>query len=651
MVPTVEPLQKLTLFSIMPLDADHIDEVCEDIRRQQTEGVSTCALFEMTLVPEGDPPVDKVGYFCGLYRQYRAKLAEMGLKSGVLVQASLGHGWKLGEMFPFQQNIGFTDGVPINAVCPLDKGFRAYIYNVMRQIAACAPAHIMVDDDFRLFGARSGRSCGCPLHMKRFAALAGETLTREQLLEIVMDGGERADRYNDLMVETQKQSLLETARIMRDGIDSVDAGIPGSLCTAGDFAAEIAEILAGRGNPVTIRIGNGFYCQNGAKTLSKAFYRAACNIAQLNGRADVILAETDTCPQNRYSTAARSLHAHFTGSLLEGVTGAKQWITRLHAHEPDSGAAYREILSAYRPFYDALAEIVPTLRWRGCRVPLSSRQDYVYRRPDFENRGGSEWVHCVLERLGLPVYFSARDGGIAVLSGRADDKFSDEVIAALLKGNLWLSSDAAERLTDRGFGQYLGVAVRSWQGKQPTGEYLLHDGNQMPAQFDLRELVPAPEAETLSVTVSAPGIGTPEALFPGSVRFRNALGGTVVTFCGTPAAGYNIVDAFSFLNETRKRQLTELMRDAGELPAYYPGDAEVYCRAADLPDGGIFLALFDLSYDPLEQLPICCERELTRAERLTADGAFVPLAFERTGNAYLLSTRAEPLTPVILRLY
>ncbi|MBR0536600.1 MAG: hypothetical protein IJK40_00470 [Clostridia bacterium] len=324
MVPTVKPSQKLTLFSIMPLDADRIDEVCADIRRQQTEGVSTCALFEMTLVPEGDPPVDKVGYFCGIYRQYRAKLDAMGLKSGVLVQASLGHGWKLGEMFPFQQNIGFTDGVPINA---------------------------------------------------------------------------------------------------------------------------------------------------------------------------------------------------------------------------------------------------------------------------------------------------------------------------------------AERLTDRGFGQYLGVAVRPWQGKQPTGEYLLHDGNQTPAQFELRELVPDPKAETLSVTVSAPGIGTPEALFPGSVRFRNELGGTVVTFCGTPATGYIIVDAFSFLNETRKRQLTELMREMGELPTYYPGDAEVYCKAADLPDGGIFFALFDLSYDPLEQIPICCERELTRVERLTAEGAFVPLAFERNSNVYLLQTRAEPLTPVILRLY
>ena len=86
----------LYLYSIMPLDTDHLEEICEDIRLQYENGVATCALFSMTLVPEGDPPVDKVGQLCAKYDLFRAKLKSMGIGCGVLVQASIGHGWTLG---------------------------------------------------------------------------------------------------------------------------------------------------------------------------------------------------------------------------------------------------------------------------------------------------------------------------------------------------------------------------------------------------------------------------------------------------------------------------------------------------------------------------------------------------------------------------
>ena len=50
-------------YSIMPLDAAHVDEICEDIRRQYQQGITSCALFCMTLVPEGDPPIPKAEIF------------------------------------------------------------------------------------------------------------------------------------------------------------------------------------------------------------------------------------------------------------------------------------------------------------------------------------------------------------------------------------------------------------------------------------------------------------------------------------------------------------------------------------------------------------------------------------------------------------
>lgn len=45
-------LETMFNYSIMPLDTDHLDAICEDIRRQYADGVADCALFNMTLVPE-----------------------------------------------------------------------------------------------------------------------------------------------------------------------------------------------------------------------------------------------------------------------------------------------------------------------------------------------------------------------------------------------------------------------------------------------------------------------------------------------------------------------------------------------------------------------------------------------------------------------
>ena len=65
---------KLHLYSIMPLDLEHIDEICEDIKLQYETGVSSCPLFSCTLVPEGNPPKDKATELCNIYDKFKEKL-------------------------------------------------------------------------------------------------------------------------------------------------------------------------------------------------------------------------------------------------------------------------------------------------------------------------------------------------------------------------------------------------------------------------------------------------------------------------------------------------------------------------------------------------------------------------------------------------
>ncbi len=642
----------LQLYTIMPLDTEHLEEICQDIRYQYENGTATCALFKMTLVPEGTPPVDKVGVLCQKYIRFRDRLREMGLGSGVLVQASIGHGWVLSEMFPFQQYTGLDNGHTPQIVCPMDPGFLEYARHIFEVIAACAPDTIMLDDDFRLMSARDGNGCGCPLHMAEFNRRAGTDFTREELSRALRQNDADGDRYNDIWIGLQKETLIDCARQMRAGMDAVDPRMPGSFCCVGnnvECAVEIAEILAGEGNPTVVRINNGNYTPAGARFFSNVFLRAAQSIAKLEGKVDVILAETDTCPQNRYSTGAMSLHTHFTGTLLEGARGAKHWITRLSAHEPESGMAYRRVLGKYAGFYRTIADLVPTLRWRGCRIPTTDTPCFDYRK---NNSGTNGWSECVLERLGLPMYFSPKDGGIACLEGSVDGAFSDETIAKMLEGPVFLSSDAAARLIDRGFGADLGVDVREWKGSQPSREILPCRNNAESVQVRYRELVPLdPSVKELSTVYHTVDGVQMERLFPGVTEYENNRGGRAFVFCGTPRTAYNLTEAFSFLNFSRKCQIIDMMRTAGELPVYYPEDAEVYLRAADMEDGRLFCAVFNLGLDPIDRLTLAADHPVTAIERLQADGTFAPVAFTTDENGVMtLDLPCYTLDPVVLTL-
>ncbi len=640
---------KLYSYTIMALDTEHLEEICQDIKEQYEKGIADCALFSMTLVPEGNPPSDKVTILCKKFAKFQKRLSEMGLSSGILVQATVGHGWILGEMFPYQTHVNFTDGVATRVACPYDEGFKKYIYNVMATIASYNPACVMIDDDFRTIWYK-GEGCACPLHMAEFNKRACTNLSSRELWKIVNEKTELAKKYTDIFIDVQRDSLIETAKVMRAGFDSVNPKLPVSYCCCGnnaEFAYEIASTLAGKGNPVTIRINNGNYTPQGTRFFSRVFHRAATQIAKLKGKADIILAETDTCPQNRYSVSAQGLHTHFTGSILEGVCGAKHWITRLIAYEEKSGIAYRKILGRNRGFYEKLAELQPSLKWRGCRIFVPSTPDFTYGRVKEEWDG---WSYYVLERLGLPMYFSSEMGGVVCLEGDVDTRLSNSEILEILKGPVILASDTALNLINRGFGKYLGVDIRTWTGKQPVREIIGINGKHTKIQDKIMEIVPLSEKTVAySYMCNTTDYENYDPLFPGVTGYTNELGGKIFVFCGSPTSEYSISSGtFSFLNLSRKEQIIDMLRKTGEMPVYFPGDEEVYLKAADINESKLLCAIFNLGFDTIENVELVCDFNAKGFSYLTPNGDIIPLDFKKEIDKYILNISAKTLDPVVV---
>ena len=653
------------LYTIMPLDTEHVDEICEDIRWQYENGVADCALFMIKLVPEGEPVIDKATIECEKYARFSTKLAAMGLSCGVLVQCTIGHGYALNQLSPFQRLVQLTDGELTYVACPSDEGFQAYIQNQLATIAAQKPQVIMIDDDFRLM-YRPGKGCACPAHMEAFNKAAGTDLSREQLFEILRGGKDSegcevdsslCDRYTEIFIETQRQSLLAAARAMRAGIDSVDPSLPGIFCSVGhttEFGGEIARILAGQGNPTVVRINNGNYTPEGARWLSRVAYRAAQQSEVLKKDVDVILAETDTCPQNRYSTGAQSLHAHFTASILEGAAGAKHWITRLATFEPRSGKAYRNKLAKNKGFYENLSKLVPEIQWQGCRIPLPVKPDYGFKHEGWYSPSDA-WSACVLERMGIPIYFSSAPGGAVFLDDAAVHAFSDEEILKMLQGSCFLSAEAARQINARGFMAYTGVDVQPWNGEHPSFERLHVNGKKTNAQIGIQQLIPQSETVEAASTVMHLKDGVQEIpLFPGVTVFKNELGGRCVVFCGTPNTKFHYTEAFSFLSESRKEQMLQLLAAGGQLPVYYPEDAEVYLKAGTLEDGRLVTAVFNIGLDPLEEIPLVVDRDVHGVQRLTAEGQWEDCEWQNSSASgrreIRVDTPAYTLEPVILKI-
>ena len=648
---------KLLNYSVMPLIPDKIDEICADIERQVKERICVMPLFMMTLVPVGTPPREEAEYLSEIYDSFRDRLEKRGVPSGILVQASLGHdGRHLPEASPFTKIVRLSSGETPEICCPADPAFRAHFRGVFRTLASHRPALIMLDDDFRLM-ARPGRGCACERHLLEFNRRAGTSFTREQLWEHIAEHGSN-DRLTEIFIGTQIDSLLGCVREMRSGVDEIDPSIPGAYCTCGNScegAAEIARILAGKGNPTVVRLNNANYTSPGARFLSRPFLRAAYQREVLGGRADVMLAETDTCPQLRYSTSASMLHAHYTGSILEGARGAKQWITDLWNGDVKNGEAFRRILAKYAGFYETLADVAAETSPVGCRIPLSSAPSYYYAKELlYQPSNGAFYNHAfaqkVLERMGLPLYFSSRPGGAVFLDGDHVDMYGKEELDGLFKGPLVLDAVAARSLAKAGYGDLIGVSVEDWTGDLPNGDSIDPDGLLCAEQVQPKKLTPTSDKVIVDSTLyKEKERGERLPVGPGTTRFARE-GGETVVFAGTPDAAFNLSEAFSFLCAPRKKQLVRILRPTGCLPVFYPGDAEVYLRAGIMSDGALFCGFFNIGLDAIDGVELTVDRIPGKVLRLTPDGSWEDIPFTVAGDTLTLPVRADVLIPEVFLL-
>ena len=636
--------------NVTPVPEDVSDEFVADLAELAKSTVVDSVAYCCTLVPEGNPPTDKAAIYAKRIRALRERLRAISpIRQGVLFQATMGHGWKPNSTTPWQKVIGGKWGAPpdnpLYKFCPLGSEFLAYIAQAAKTLAAEKPDFFMVDDDVRLITGVDG--CYCPRHLAEFARRTGKVRTREEVMADCRDDPALAAEWDRLRYDSIAL-LLKTIR------DQFPPKVSGMFCCCthdAHHAGRLARILAAPGQRPSVRLNNSWYCNHSMIEMPRILSLTAREIADIGEGVD-ILDEIDTCPQNRYSTSATRMIDHAVMATFEGCVGGKMWITRLsNAHETRSGAYYRTLLKRQKGFLETVSAL--GVARTGVVIPLPENRPLGWPI----SYSPVDWGSSFFGYMGIP-YRTARPakGDVVALSAFDLRYFSDAELTNLLSGAVLLDGAAAIGLTKRGFGGLIGVEAKDWTGATISAEDFGDEslkGTILEAA-DLTKRAAGAEELSRYLHASSGLASADEYLAPGSVRFRNARGGTVVTVAAKLVQRPDDLRNFWYFNETRKRQMIKVVRllAGGRLPGglLYAGDAPAVCLNGIARDGSRVFVIDGIGADTIERPEMVFEDGVPQSvERLDDAGVWRPVGFRVERGEVRLDSPVESFRPGVFR--
>ncbi|MBO7741131.1 MAG: hypothetical protein J6S21_01125, partial [Victivallales bacterium] len=631
------------MLNIVPLLDEALEEVTSDARQLWQDGlISECACI-CTLVPESTPPIEKGMVLAEKFKRFREAMSRDGMRVGVLIQATIGHGWTPNAVAPFQRCVLPRNPNPY-IFCALDGDFKEYIRRQVRALAALKPDFFMVDDDLRYISGRDG--CYCPLHISRFNREHGTDWTAEALMEAVKTDFELASEYDRLQME----SLDELAVVIREAIDAEAPGTPCSFCACSQdsrHALKITTTLTAPGDRPVVRLNNGHYLSGEMRNIPEWLLGTARQLKAFQPDC-IVLDEPDTFPQNRWSTSAAMFHNHITCAIAEGCNGAKLWLYRNVKGEMDSGVEYRKILRRYIKFYKKLASL--HIRWGGAATVIAKTPPMNF---PVETREVPTltWSTAVLGKMGIPFHFTTEPEGIVTLAGKDCDALDDLQLRELLdKQCVLLDGAAAIAVAGRGFADLLGTDAVPWEGVAVSQE-VLPDGCMFRAPSECARLTPSGDTEILTSLFHQPSGCSNERIPLGAgATFHCNPGGGRVAVIASFLVPYSHL-AFNMLCTNRKRMLLNIFERFGKLEWYIPGDHEIMMRAGKA-EGGDILMLVNISLDDCAPVQLCSPEvnNITSILELTCDGEWSEVQWSRNGESLLIERELRPLRPVLLKI-
>ena len=631
-------------YNIVPFANGDEAQTAKDMIEYQQRTGNCIVLYSLTIHPEGYPARKKADQLFDSYRKLKKELQGSNVKLGILFQSILGH-WprvdKDEEKWTRTINI---DG-KTSRFCPLDPGFRKYIYDVAVAAAKEKPVFVMGDDDIRGFSPKA--ECFCRRHVAEFNRRTGKKFTSAQLRKAVRES-KPGDEIFEAFLQLQRDTVNGVAALIRQGLDSVDPSIPAGSCMPGwefRFNDQTARAFAGKNHPPTMRVCNANYLEQDIKKTFPIVLTRSLALRAAHPGIPNVLDEADTCPHDLYSRAAVSMHAKLCTSIMSGMNGAKIWYVNARKNGYPVPRVYTDTLAKYRNFYQVLTGSMAKTELSGLIQPCHRTfPEWTFVMPHNFFLDQTNWADTMCAVFGIPFYCSYelnRDGVYLLAGEKAVARFSDAELKQLLSGKLLVDGSAAIALTRRGFAEYLGLTAEKRDFRFNRELY-----------SDVRRLVMSKDgkvpfitlkdknAEVLSWYYYSPFASSPELekVSPATVFVKNSLGGYICT------TGFHMeVSPFSIHNAGRKAWMLKILKklNGKQIPFAVGNEQNFAALTRIAKDGATILGVCNLNFEPVEKLELRCAERPDQIRILTPAGKWKTVKFEWRNGIAVIDHRME----------
>ena len=644
--------EKFLFYNIVPCNPGREEIQARDVIELEARTGIDIALYSLTLHPEGFPARKKAEYLIESYRKFSRALQGSKVRTGVLIQSILGH-WPRVDKDEEQ----WTRTIDLLGrkvrFCPLDPGYRDYIFQTIADLAKEHPCFLLGDDDIRSFSPNA--ECFCELHTAEFNRRTGHSFTPEEYRQAVAEckvGDEIFTAYERLRQDT----VNGVCALIREALDSVDPTIPAGTCMPGwelRFNGFAARAIAAKGQPPVMRIANSRYMETSNIDFAWTHLRTQ-SLRQFWKEIPVVLDETDTCPHTLFSKSAISVHAKLVSAVFAGLNGSKIWYINCHKGSAPINRKYTKVLEKYRGCYPALAELMCRAQPAGVIIPMHDYFPNWHPGNTRENFLSAEnWVMPLIGIYGVPFtgsYDLTQDGIYAVAGEDAVNRFSDAQLKQLMTRKVLLDGAAAVALTKRGFASAMGVSAELRDFR--FNRELSADGKRsypISRHPDVPFLtVLDPKADVLTRLGYAEYASSPdiEDVAPAAVLYRNAEGGLICSTVFTPKI------TFSWAQDLRKEWLIRILdrMNGSQIPFTAVENQWIMLLHRKLQSGENLLGFFNLGFDAMETLELRCAEKPGKAELLLPSGEWQELKAAWNDGILSLPVSLACYEPAVIRL-
>lgn len=570
----------------------YIDELIEACQYANIDEIMMCE--DNIFIGAIAQPLSAHREWANLMKDAVKRFRDKGIACSFYIKSLIGHFSCSSFALPFTKFVGANKEQSLSENCILDEDFADYAAELFSYYAECGFSSMMIDDDFRSVNHCNGQSgCFCEKHIQATSALFGQELTQDEVIYATMHEDERSKKIDACFKAANFRGQLDMVKKIEQAVHNVDEDIRLGLMCSGISSDEkqgrdmllLIQTLAGKKHKPYLRPPGGMYFDTSGDVLTYGYMNGRQYRQYLKAEVDYISELDIYSPRNIFTKSVKTLDTQIRLHALSGYDKVSLNIIDHFTTPPMQFKEYFDLLRDNKEEYKEICQSVKNKVPYGIGVPVEktatvNAHGFKSDFPSWTNYG------LLLMRLGLPISYG--ETSVNILSRESILKYSNDELLRLLSKTLLLDHEAVRVLEERGFGKYLGVSYEK-EIAEPCYEQFTNQnyhgectGNYIPVKVcNVHKKETAwrmkcnEDAEVITRFVGADF----SPISPAVVRYKNELGGTVVSFASE-------INNDNWLQKGRMNELHSLIYDSelalpfeivkgvNILPIYYKNEKE-----------------------------------------------------------------------------